>query len=155
MAKRKFKFPKIKVSKSENNMNIKVDITMQRFERNFESAQYLLDSNVMSSMVPFMPMRDGVFINVTKSASAAMAGSGYVCAAAPPFGRFLYEGKVMVDPLTGSPWARKGAKKIVTDRPLDYDKTRHPYVTDHWFYAAKSKDGKKWVRRVKKSAGRD
>lgn len=155
MAKRKFKFPKIKVSKSENNMNIKIDITMQRFERNFESAQYLLDSNVMSSMVPFMPMRDGVFINVTKSASAAMAGSGYVCAAAPPFGRFLYEGKVMVDPLTGSPWARKGAKKIVTDRPLDYDKTKHPYVTDHWFDAAKSKDGKKWVRRVKKIAGRD
>lgn len=155
MAKRKFKFPKIKVSKSKNNMNIKADITMRRFERNFESAQYLLDSNVMSSMVPFMPMRDGVFINATKSASAAMAGSGYVCAAAPPFGRFLYEGKVMVDPLTGSPWAREGAKKIVTDRPLDYDKTRHPYVTDHWFNAAKSKDGKKWVRRVKKSAGRD
>lgn len=155
MTKRKFKFPKIKVSKSENNMNIEVDITMRRFERNFESAQYLLDSNVMSSMVPFMPMRDGVFINVTKSASAAMAGSGYVCAAAPPFGRFLYEGKVMVDPLTGSPWARKGAKKIVTDRPLDYDKTRHPYVTDQWFDAAKAKDGKKWVRSVKKNVGRD
>ena len=82
--------------------------------------------------------------------SAAIAGSGNVIAAAPPFGRFLYEGKVMVDTNTGSPWARPGAKKVVTDRDLKYS---NPKATPHWFDTAKENHGDSWVRAVKKIAG--
>ena len=97
-----------------------------------------------------MPMNTGMFRNVTKAMSAALAGSGKVVAAAPPMGRFLYEGKVMVDEQTGSPWARPGAKKIVTDRDLTYS---NPRATPHWFDTAKKNHGESWVKVAKKYAG--
>ena len=103
---------------SGRNATIELDVDLSRFEKQYGKAQFALDSMVMASMVPYMPMVTGTFINVTKAMSAAIAGSGNVVAAAPPFGRFLYEGKVMVDPETNSPWARPGAKKIVTNRDL-------------------------------------
>lgn len=135
-----------KVSKPD----IEMRINLSRFEKQFEDAQYALDSMVMESMKPYMPQQTGTFKNITSAMSAALAGSGKVVAAAPPMGRFLYEGKVMVDPVTGSPWARAGAKKIVTDRDLKYG---NPKATPHWFDTAKEKHGKSWIREVKKIAG--
>lgn len=132
---------------------IELDVDLSRFEKQYGKAQYMLDSMVMTSMKPYMPHRTGVFRNVTEAMSAAIAGSGTVIAAAPPFGRFLYEGKVMVDPVTNSPWARKGAKKIVTDKDLEYDKSNNPEVTDHWFDTAKKNHGESWINAVKKNAG--
>lgn len=135
------------------NATIELDVDLSRFNKQYGEAQYVLDSMVMTSMQPYMPHQTGTFINVTKAMSAAIAGSGTVYAAAPPFGRFLYEGKVMVDEQTGSPWARPGAKKIVTDKDLDYDKSHNPKVTDHWFDTAKARHGKSWIRAVKNTAG--
>lgn len=135
------------------NATIELDVDLSRFERQYEKAQFDLDNMVMTSMIPYMPMRTGTFVNVTRALSESIAGSGYVYAAAPPFGRFLYEGKVMVDEKTGSPWARPGAKKIVTDKDLDYDKNAHPNVTDHWFDTAKKNHVKEWVKKTKKAAG--
>lgn len=138
---------------SGRNATIELDVDLSRFEKQYEKAQYELDSTIMTDMQPYMPMQTGTFINVTKGLSAAIAGSGNVYAAAPPFGRFLYEGKVMVDPETNSPWARPGAKKIVTNKDLDYFKGRHPEVTSHWFDTAKKNHGKSWVNKTKKTAG--
>ena len=135
------------------NATIELDVDLSRFERQYQKAQYDLDNMVMTSMVPYMPMRTGTFVNVTRALSASIAGSGYVYAAAPPFGRFLYEGKVMVDEKTGSPWARPGAKKIVTNKDLNYDKSTHPNVTDHWFDTAKKNHGEEWVKKTKATAG--
>ncbi|MFR7519241.1 MAG: minor capsid protein [Mediterraneibacter faecis] len=104
-------------------------------------------------MEKYMPFRDGNMRNVSAIMSRSMQGSGQVIAGAPPYGRFLYEGKVMVDPVTGSPWARAGAKKVVTDRDLVFDKTAHPRATDHWFDAAKEQYVKSWAKGVKKRAG--
>ena len=78
-----------------------LEIDLSRFEKQYQDAQYALDSMVMTSMQPYMPHQTGTFINVTKAQSAALAGSGRVVAAAPPMGRFLYEGKKMVDEKTG------------------------------------------------------
>lgn len=141
------------IAKTQYNVSkpdIEMRINLSRFEKQFEDAQYALDSMVMEDMVPYMPHQTGTFINVTRAMSAALAGSGKVVAAAPPMGRFLYEGKVMVDPVTGSPWARAGAKKIVTERDLTYS---NPEATPHWFDTAKEKHGKSWIREVKKIAG--
>ena len=135
---------------SGRNATIELDVDLSRFEKQYEKAQYTLDSMVMTSMEPYMPLRTGVFRNVTKAMSAAIAGSGTVYAAAPPFGRFLYEGKVMVDEQTGSPWARKGARKIVTDKDLTY---LNPKATPHWFETAKENHGESWVKAVKNIAG--
>ena len=132
-------------------LDIKLD--MSRVENNFNKAQFALDSAVMTSMVPFMPMRDGSFVNRTKAESASLAGSGEVVAAAAPEGRFLYGGKVMVDPVTGSAWARKAAKKVLTSKSLKYSKAPHPKAQAKWFDAAKQADSDSWVRTVKNIAG--
>ena len=152
MAKKIKMIAKIKYNYSTHgkDSDIELDVDLSRFEKQYGKAQYALDSMIMTSMQPYMPHQTGTFINVTKAMSAAIAGSGKVYAAAPPFGRFLYEGKVMVDPETGSPWARPGAKKVVTDRDLKYS---NPKATPHWFDTAKENHGDSWVRAVKKIAG--
>ena len=78
--------------------NVHITLDMSRFKRQFQRAQYQLDGAVMESMVPFMPMITGSFINTTRAASAAVQGSGVVYAAYGPQGRFLYEGKGMDSP---------------------------------------------------------
>lgn len=146
MASRTFHFPGFSIVSGD----IKADVSLSRFEKQFQEAQFWLDGQVMNDMVPYMPHRDGIFVNLTRMRSAALQGTGKVVAGAPPQGRFLYEGKVMVDPVTGSPWARKGAKKVVTERPLTYS---NPKATPKWFDTAKEKHGKSWVKGVKRIAG--
>lgn len=130
-----------------------MEINLSRFERQYTRAQYLLDSMIMDSMVPYMPMQTGTFINVTRGMSQAIAGSGKVVAAAPPIGRFLYEEKVMVGERTRSAWAAKGERKVVTDRPLQYSRHAHPKVSGHWFDTTKKFHGKAWIKKTKSIAG--
>jgi hypothetical protein len=130
-----------------------MEIDLSRFEGQYSKAQYDLDSMVMTSMVPYMPMDTGTFINVTRGMSAAIAGSGKVVAAAPPMGQFLYEGKVMVGERTRSAWAAKGERKEAIEKPLNYSRHANPNVTDHWFDTAKKIYGKQWVKKTKKIAG--
>lgn len=132
------------------NGDMKINVDLSRFESQYTQAQFYLDSQVMTDMVPYMPMQTGSLINRTRAESAALAGTGVVCAAAPPYGRFQYYGKVMVDEITGSPWARKGAKKVVTTRDLKYS---NPKATPEWFETAKERQGKAWIQHVKDIAG--
>ena len=151
---------------TDGTLSIDANIDLGRIERNIEKAQYFLDSQVMTDMVPYMPMQTGTFQNVTRAMSAAIAGSGKVVAAAPPMGRYLYMGKVMVDSETGKGPARievspgeyifrfrKGAKLVATDRDLKFSKAANPKVQKQWFDAAKRDHGKEWVKEVKKIAG--
>ena len=135
------------------NGDVQIKVDLSRFERQFRDAQEKLDMAIMESMIPFMPKQTGNFIDRTIIMSTALAGTGIVVAAAPPMGRFLYEGLVMVDPVTGSAWAREAAEKVVTSKAIDYFKGANPQVTDHWFDAAKKADLKDWVSLVKKTAG--
>lgn len=138
---------------ADKNVTGVMKLDLRRFKAQYSRAQCELDSMVMKDMVKFMPMDTGTFINVTKAMSAAIAGSGKVVAAAPPFGRFLYEGKVMVGVSSGSPWAQKAEKKVVTDRDIDFYKGAHPDAQAHWFDAAKKQFGSQWVKKTKKIAG--
>ena len=87
MAKKTFHFPGFSIVEGD----IKVDINLDRFEKQFQEAQYYLDGQIMNDMVPYMPHRDGIFVNLTRMQRTALQGSGKVFAAAPLFGRFLYE----------------------------------------------------------------
>ncbi len=142
--------------------DIKVQLNLSRFDKQFQRAQYELDGNVMNSMVPFMPMISGDFVDITRAASAVIQGIGKVYAAYGPAGLFLYRGKVMVSPVTGSTWAKKGEKKVLVSQysgktkakeDLQYTKTAHPKAQAKWFDAAKKADGKEWIKQVKKTAG--
>lgn len=150
-------FDSFSIVNGDVNIRVNLDPLSDRFNR----AQYQLDSMIMTSMEPFMPFQDGTFINETKAVSASMAGTGWVCGGVPPQGRYLYEGKVMVDAETGKgPMKiskfgeetlrfRKGAKLKPTDRNLTYSNGRQ----SHWFDAAKRADKSMWVRETKKIAG--
>lgn len=139
------KFDDIKV----DTTNMTANVNMKELANRFNKAQFELDSAIMTSMERFMPRRDGTFINRVRAKNAAVAGTGKVYAAVGPEGRFLYEGKVMIGEKSRSPWAKKGEKKVVTDRNLTYSGGG----TDHWFDKAKAADGDNWERLVKKTAG--
>lgn len=125
---------------------VKADLDLSRFKRNGNKAQFALDSLVMTDMIPFMPFNTGDLVQRTRAISASMAGTGWVCAGAPPSGRMLYNGLKMVDEVTGSPWARKGARKIATEKPLNYS---NPMATPKWFETAKEKELDNWKKEVK------
>ena len=139
-------FPNISIVSGD----LKAHIDMSRLNNNINKAQWWLDNQVMTDMVPYMPFNTGTFINVTRAQSAAIAGAGEVVAGAAPMGRFLYEGKVMVDPETNSPWARPGATKIVTEKPLTYS---NPKATPRWFETAKEQHLSEWIAGVKREVG--
>ena len=142
--------------------NMTLVLSLDRLEKQFQRAQYDLDSTIMTDMEVFMPKQDGTFVNATKAMSQAIAGSGRVVAAAPPFGRFLYYGKTMVDVETGSPFARPAAKKVLVSQfggktnakeNLDLSRGINPRAHAEWFEVAKKYYGKVWIRKAKKTAG--
>lgn len=63
-----------------------------------------------------------------------------------PYARFLYYGKVMVDPGTGSTYAKKGMTKVLTDKKLEFNKAGHNQAQSYWFEASKAENLKKWIR---------
>lgn len=142
---------------------VRVDIDMTQFNQNLKLAQYWLDSQVMSDMIPLMPMDTGTFIHNTVSRSQSLAGTGVVCAAAPPYGRYLYYGKVMVDSETGKGARpitlktgevifrhRRGATLTPTSRPLTY---QNPDAVPEWFEVAKEQHYRDWCDGVAKILG--
>lgn len=68
-----------------------------------------------------------------------------------PYARYLYYGKLMVDPETGSAWASKGVTKVTTDRNLVISQAVNPQAQDHWFEASKAQNLEKWVRVAEKT----
>lgn len=65
-----------------------------------------------------------------------------------PYARFLYYGKLMIDPKTGSSWARKGASKVVdpNGKDLSISPSHHGKAQSHWFEASKAQNLPKWKR---------
>lgn len=148
--------------KKGKTFHVTMEVELERIEKQYQEAQYYLDSQVMTDMIPYMPMQTGVFINITKGMSSALAGSGKVIAAAPPYGRYLYKGMVMVDEETGSPFARKGGKKVLVSqyagltnakKEIDFNKSKHPRAQKEWFEAAKKVKLKSWISQTAKRAG--
>lgn len=62
-----------------------------------------------------------------------------------PYARFLYNGKLMVDPNTKSAWAQKGATKEITGKNLQYSEgPPKGKAQAHWFEASKAQNLPKW-----------
>lgn len=125
--------------------NFRVNLSLDKFSRQFIEAQQWLGDRVLEDCKAYMPHLTG---GLQQRSHTEEDGKKVVFPG--PYGRFQYGGKVMVDPVTGSPWARKGAKKVLTDRPLKYS---NPQATDHWFDTAKAQHGEYWIAGVKERAG--
>lgn len=127
------------------NGSVRMQLDMSRLAGQFERAQWWLGNQVLQDCKPFMPHRTGSMQqrSHTNSAGTEVFFPG-------PYARHQYMGKVMVDPETGSPWARPGARKVATDRSLIYSA---PGATAKWFEAAKAAYGESWIAEVKRLAG--
>ena len=79
--------------------------------------QTFIDNEVMKQMSPMMPRDEGYMIQ--SMITSTVIGSG-VINVDTPYARFQHEGKVMIYEPTGSTYAPKDAKKIVTARDLQY-----------------------------------
>lgn len=71
-----------------------------------------------------------------------------------PYARFLYYGKVMIDPATGSTWAPQGGTKIVTGKDLQFNHSVHSKAQSHWFEASKAQNLKKWLDAARRAIRR-
>lgn len=88
---------------------------------------------------PYVPMLTGSLKNRTQVKDNLIIYPG-------PYARYLYYGKLMVDPETGSAWARKGASKVVTDKNLVFTQSVHPDAQSYWFDASKAENLDTWKR---------
>ena len=102
-------------------------------------AEHIVALQVKKDTGPFAPALTGSLTQRTRVVGNEIIYPG-------PYARFLYYGKVMVDPNTGSTYAPKGGTKVVTDRNLVFNKTMHPQAQSHWFEASKAQNLEKWVR---------
>jgi len=125
--------------------NFRINVSLDRFSQQFADAQQWLGDRVLEDSKAYMPHLTG---GLQQRSHTEDGGKKVIFPG--PYGRFQYGGKVMVDPVTGSPGARKGAKKVLTDRPLKYS---NPQATDHWFDTAKAQHGEYWIAGVKQRAG--
>ena len=120
------------------------DTAKQAIADRCKRAEYALAVQVEKDTQPFVPALTGSLSTRARVVDNEVIYPG-------PYARFLYYGKVMVDPSTGSTWAPKGGTKVVTDRNLVFTKTMHPQAQAFWFEASKAQNIDKWRRVAKKA----
>ena len=110
-------------------------------------AESIVGQQVIKDTAPFVPALTGSLTIRTRLDGNKIIYPG-------PYARFLYYGKVMVDPQTGSTFAPKGGTKVLTNRDLVFSKAMHPQAQSHWFEAAKAQNLDKWIRIAEKAVGK-
>lgn len=132
-------------------MGIKISVHTDGFDAVKEAvakactrAEHVLAEQMEKDTQPFVPALTGSLTQRTRVVGNTVIYPG-------PYARFLYYGKVMVDPNTGSTYAPKGGTKVVTDRNLVFNKTMHPQAQAHWGEASKAQNLDKWVRVAEKA----
>lgn len=110
-----------------------------------ELAKHAVAVQIQKDTSPFVPFRNGSLDTRTRVVDNMVIYPG-------PYAQFLYYGKVMVDPETGSTYAPLGGTKVVTDKDLVFQhKQGHMLAQSHWFEASKSENLDKWIRIAEKA----
>ena len=121
-----------------------LDAIKNKLSENCTRAESVVGQQIIKDTTPFVPALTGSLKNRAYLDSNKIIYPG-------PYARFLYYGKVMVDPQTGSTYAPKGGTKILTDRDLVFSKAMHPQAQAHWFEASKAQNLDKWIRVTEKA----
>lgn len=104
-----------------------------------ERVERKLAEKVRTDTEQYAPALNKSLINRTRVEGSKIIYPG-------PYSQFLYYGKVMIDPETGSPFARPLATKVLTDRNLVFYKKVNSQAQAFWFEASKAQNKDKWVR---------
>lgn len=123
--------------------SMKLHLPNNVLDRRVEKANAWLIEEIIKDTDPFVPARTGVLaMNVQRH--------GHTIVYASPYTRFQYYGKVMIDPATGSAFAPKGVRKVLTERDLKYSKAMHKHAQPHWFEASRAVNEEHWREGVRK-----
>lgn len=121
---------------------------LKNLQRKATHTEHALAVQIMKDTSPFVPASQELSLN----------GRSYVrdnlVIYPGPYARFLYFGKVMVDPQTGSTFAPKFGHKVVTDRNLVFSQAVHGQAQSHWFEASKAQNLEKWKNIAEKEVTR-
>lgn len=106
-------------------------------------AEHIVAHQVKKDTERFVPMRTGSLRQRTRVVGNQVIYPG-------PYARYLYYGKLYVDPVTGNPFAGKGVTKVpaTPERDLIY---HHPGTCSHWFEVSKTRNIDKWLRTAQKA----
>ncbi len=110
--------------------------------------QKFIDSEVIRLMAPYTPRQNGLLIDA--ATLGTRIGSGEVNQISP-YARYQYYGKLMVSSITGSAWASKGEKKVLTDIDLKYNGA--PMRGAFWFDRMKADKREDILNGARKLAG--
>lgn len=122
-------------------------ISGSEFHKACKQAEPALAVQVLKDTRPFVPALTGVFSNLARVDKNEVVYTGDQV-------RYLYEGKVMVDAVTGKGpmnipdvgirW-HKGATLRPTDRDLVFTTDMHPNAQSHWMEASYEKNAENWA----------
>ena len=118
----------------------------KKLVRSTEKAEHIVAMEVLKDTDPYVPMKTG-----SLSQRARVVQNEVIYPS--PYARYIYYGKLMVDPKTGSAWASKGASKVTTDKDLVIKTAYHKRAQSHWFEASKAENQEKWLRVASKAVG--
>lgn len=113
-----------------------------------DKAAHIVAMQVRKDTSPYVPALTGSLDKRTHVDGGEIIYPG-------PDARYLYFGKLMVDPATGSSYAQKGSTKVLTDKNLVFNKAMHGQAQSHWFEASKAENLEKWVRVSDKAVKHD
>ena len=125
-----------------------LSVIPERLKAASEKAEHTVAIQVQKDTSPYVPALTGSLDKRTMVDGSEVIYPG-------PYARYLYHGKVMVDPETGSAYAPKGGTKVVTDKNLVFNKAMHSRAQAYWFEASKAENMDKWLRVADKAVKRD
>lgn len=110
-------------------------------------AQKFHTANVLKRIKRYMPFVSGMTYKVTVAQTDI--SRPYIITDTP-YAKYLFYGKVMIDPklgiagfMTPEGWrSRKGITKVLTGRPLQYNRTKNPNAGPRWDKALSAAEGK-------------
>lgn len=120
----------------------------EKLEAAGEKAAHIVAAQVRKDTSPYVPALTGDLDRRTRVDGSRVVYPG-------PQSRYLYYGRLMVDPSTGSSYAPKGGTKVLTDKDLVFSKEVHGQAQSHWFEASKAENLGKWVRVADKAVKRE
>lgn len=117
------------------------DELQEAIARACTKAEHIVAVQVQKDTSPYVPMSGNA---AGLDDRTSVVGNAIIYPG--PYARFLYYGKVMVDPETGSTYAPKGGTKVLTDKNLVFTTSGHAQAQSHWFEASKAENLDKWIR---------
>lgn len=124
------------------------EVMAQKLAEASTKGEHAVAIQVQKDTSPYVPFLTGSLDQRTRVDGSQIIYPG-------PYARYLYYGKLMVDPATGSSYATKGTTKVLTDKNLVFNKASHANAQAHWFEASKAENLEKWIRVADKAVKRD